>query len=122
MYSEGHATLQASLCKYVYLCHPGALLCNHCSAAPHLDQMQIDKEEQLCPDKRIRKCGELCHKVIISDSSNKNLLSPQLTHNTKREQFDDVFLELTVNKSYSFFKTSIQSHFESCFMGNKLLT
>lgn len=33
MYLEGHATLQASLCKCVYLCHPGALLCNHCSAA-----------------------------------------------------------------------------------------
>lgn len=64
----------------------------------HLEQMQIDREEQPCPDKRIRKCGELCHNVIISDNSNKNLLSPQLIYKTKKEQFDDVFLALTVNQ------------------------
>lgn len=50
----------------------------------HLDQMQIDRQEQLCLDKRIRKCGEVCHKVI-SDSSNKNLLSPQIIYKTKRD-------------------------------------
>lgn len=84
--------------------------------------MQIDGEEQLCPDKRIRKCGELCHKVIISDSSNKNLLSSPLIYKTEREQFDGVFLATDSEQIVSFFKTSLQSHFEFFFMESKFLT
>lgn len=57
----------------------------------HLNQMQTDREAQLCPDKRIRKHGELCYRAIISDSSNKTLLFPQLIHQTKREQFGHAF-------------------------------
>lgn len=60
----------------------------------HLDQMQTDKEAQLYPHKRIRKHREQCHKVIISDSSYKTLLFPQLIHQTKRDQFGHALLAI----------------------------
>jgi len=57
----------------------------------HLDQMQTDRAGQLCLEKRIKKCEELCHKVIISDSVNKPLLFPRLVHQPKRKQLGYVF-------------------------------